>query len=129
MCPMNPTTPRESCEICNRFFEYKENPNWESVRLTLSATFAAKLKWLAIPHEECDRIAKEREQEEKDKKIREDKIKHTKRLLRDFGFPALLESKTFLNFNKTKNNETAFKELNKWCYGPVGILLQGDPGR
>ncbi len=124
-----PPLHRESCEICNLPFNYEENPNWESLRSTLSETFAAKLKWLAVPHEDCDRITKERELEEKEKKSREDKIKHTKRLLRDFGFPALLESKTFLNFNKTKNNDTAFKELNKWCYGPIGLLLQGEPGR
>jgi DNA replication protein DnaC len=129
MSSLAPPLHGESCEICNIPFEYKENPNWESVRLTLSEAFAAKLKWLAVPHEECDRIAKEREKEEKDRKARESKIKHTKRLLRDFGFPTLLENKTFLNFNRTKNNDTAFKELNKWCYGPIGLLLQGDPGR
>jgi DNA replication protein DnaC len=127
-----PPIHQETCEICERPFEYQLNPDSEKLASSLPPSLARlmdRVRWVPIEHPACERIRQKREFEARESKRREGNIRTTRRLLRDFGFPQLLETKTFETFQVTRINQGAVTALKNWTIQPAGILLQGAPGR
>jgi DNA replication protein DnaC len=123
-----PNKPMGSCELCNRPFEYEQNPAWATVQHLFKLNPGQGF-WVAKEHPQCERQLAQRVREERDSRIVRERNAQIKREIHELGFSQVSNDKTIKEFRVEPDNKRAHQAITNWNYSQIGILLSGPPGR